>query len=112
MRAIIGSLLILVGLVIICVRCKPVPISPIDAGPTVTVVDAGPTDQCVTYADQRAMTLAEIAASEGLSYPRISSVFEAACEPYLEDGPDAAISSGLAAARNARAFLVLDAGAN
>jgi hypothetical protein len=109
LRWVIGAVLILAGLVLVCTTCQPLPKpAPI---PPPAHVEAGAPDRCEGFAQSHAAELAESAAAQGLPADRVTLVFEAACEPFLDDGPDAAITSGLAAARNAKASLVTDGGA-
>lgn len=102
-RNVVVSLIILA----LIVMCRPIP-SPKPPAP-ISTADAG-ADLCDVYASSERATLAETAAAQGLSVDRVTRIFEGACEPFLEDGPDAAIQSGLSAARNARAAIVPDAG--
>ncbi|HEX4334672.1 MAG TPA: hypothetical protein VH062_02095 [Polyangiaceae bacterium] len=108
-----ARLLILACLLTVC-SCTVVPSpAPVPVPPPAPVSrDGGTPDSCERFARQRAAQLAESAAAQGLPVERVTLVFEAACEPFLEDGPDAAISSGLSAADNISALVVRDGGAH
>ena len=113
----IWRLCALLAAVIICCQPLPQPEPPYPPAPPEPTdggkqTETGPVDRCELFARAHAAELESIAASQHLSETQITRVFEGACEPFLDDGPDAAITSGLAAARTAAAAVVIDAGAN
>lgn len=79
--------------------------------PPAPVVDAGFLDSCQTYAAQHTSDFNAQAAQAKVDPVVFARVFTAACEPFLPNGPDAGIQSGLAAARAAGSIQVTDADA-